>query len=397
MAGWSPKGVWNRLNRGIDHWLTFPEPNAAGNMGLFRVLYAMFYLWTISDYTPANLHEVPYELDWPIILNQWIPERPPPEFFELLGTAQVAGLVLLLFGYRTRIATAVVLIAGGLLESYFVSVDIEHASLFLTAYIPFFMLVCGDWGATYSFDALLKRRRGQATVDHGDTSPRFVIPTRACLVLLSALYLSAAIFKVVQWDHWFGQDQYMALDALTRRVEAAMRGFTLNPLTLPPYEINALDVGSRWGIAAFEISVFLAMINNRLRAFYTASALIFHAMSALWFLVTFTSLVVVYCMFINWEALIPESIRRGRRDISAPSIVLHGAPVVAAVLVAFVWHEWNTIQEALWFGGLLDPRRFWFPVFPFACVWWIACLWRLVRDPRAAFRPDVYPAAGARA
>ena len=38
-----------RLNRGIDRWLTAPEVNAAGRIGLFRVLYGLFLLWIGSQ------------------------------------------------------------------------------------------------------------------------------------------------------------------------------------------------------------------------------------------------------------------------------------------------------------------------------------------------------------
>jgi hypothetical protein len=36
------------LRRWLRSWLTTPEPCIAGRMGLFRVIYAAFYIWHLS-------------------------------------------------------------------------------------------------------------------------------------------------------------------------------------------------------------------------------------------------------------------------------------------------------------------------------------------------------------
>lgn len=40
----APAGRLAGVGRAVDGWLTRPEPNAAGRLGLFRILYASFYL-----------------------------------------------------------------------------------------------------------------------------------------------------------------------------------------------------------------------------------------------------------------------------------------------------------------------------------------------------------------
>lgn len=392
------KHVVHRLNQGVNAWLTAPESNAAGRLGIFRILYALFYLWHLSDYTPSTLHDLPTELFIRVMLNEWLPAPMPVLFFEGLAALVVAGLVFLLVGYRTYAATAVVGLAGALLESYYVCADFEHSSVFLMGYIPFFMLVAGDWGATYSFDAMLRRRRGQAVVAPTDTSPRFNLPIRAVLVVLAALFVSAGIHKAGPWSPWFSQDNVFGHLMLQSRVKAASRGTPLNPFANLIYDYRIFDVGLRWFVVLFEGTFFMVLFNRRLRAIYVSMAMTFHAVNAVLLGVTFTTIMIVYGLFIDWEAikrrLWPAGWRLPRPTWSEP--VLAVGTFVVAIVVAALWARTRIVQRVVTLDGWINFYTIWIPVLLPAVMWcaWSTCM--LVRDAtrRIAARRATTEASG---
>lgn len=119
------------FNRTIDEYLTDPLQNAAGRMGLFRIIYSLFYLWVLTDYVPAYLAHLPASMVHKVDILQVFPDQLPIEFFEVLIAVLSAALVFLLAGFRTYIATGVVLFSGFLLESFHISSGFEHGSIFL--------------------------------------------------------------------------------------------------------------------------------------------------------------------------------------------------------------------------------------------------------------------------
>ncbi len=166
----------------IDRWFTRPEPNAAGNLGLFRVLYASFYLWFLSSQNVQHLVGVPADHRQRVLLIDLLPADPPAAFFVSLEILLVAALCLLVVGFRVRLATWVVLVVGTLLEAYWVSFDPELGTILLVFFIPFFMLLGNaKWSETYSVDAILRRRAGERVVEPTDPSWPYSLPARAVL------------------------------------------------------------------------------------------------------------------------------------------------------------------------------------------------------------------------
>ena len=47
--------VWTRC----DAWLLAPIPGAARRLGYYRILYALFFYWTLAESDPALLAELP--------------------------------------------------------------------------------------------------------------------------------------------------------------------------------------------------------------------------------------------------------------------------------------------------------------------------------------------------
>jgi hypothetical protein len=96
----------------VDDWLTVPEANAAGRIGLFRILFSAFYLWHLSTYSAASLSGLPAVHRSRILLIEYLPKHSPQEFFELHESILVAALVVLMVGFCVRLVTAVVLVSG---------------------------------------------------------------------------------------------------------------------------------------------------------------------------------------------------------------------------------------------------------------------------------------------
>ena len=106
-----------RLRDLVDAWFTAPEPNAAGRMGLFRIVYALFYLWHLSLFELASMSGMPSSIQRKLVFFDLLSVDLSPAAFDALEKALVAALVMLLVGWRVRLATVVVLFLGVLREA----------------------------------------------------------------------------------------------------------------------------------------------------------------------------------------------------------------------------------------------------------------------------------------
>jgi hypothetical protein len=249
-------------------------------MGLFRILYSLFYLWYLSVHFAARQGNLPAMHRFPILAIRPFPAELPGLFFQGLESFLVTALVLLLVGYWVRWSTTIVLVLGGVLEAFYVSTDAEHSTIFLAFYIPFFVLVGG------------------------------------------------------------GRWRYQTL--------------------------------------LFEGLFFLALLGPRLRDFMVALALTFHAVNALWIVVTFTPVMVVYGMFIDWHQLwqrigwrwLPPQMYRLTQYIDQiPESGLVAGLFGVAILTGFSWNTDLGLRPVFNWGGLLDWRTIWWPVLPIALIW----------------------------
>ena len=111
----------------------------------------------------------------------------------------------------------------------------------------------------------------------------------------------------------------------------------------------------------------------------------FHSFNALFLAVTFTPILIVYALFVDWEGLW-RKVRPDRPVASGaggpPSAVLPAGAVLLAVVVSLTWRAGTDRLFDL--GGLLDWRSIWFAVLPVALVWAVTSASRLVGDARAA-------------
>ena len=360
-------------------------PRAAGRQGLYRIVYALFYLWHLSREHAAFLGDIPEAHRIRIFLLAPLPGWPSGAALGLLESALVAALVLLLFGLWTRASTAAVLVLGLLLEAFFFSVDQEHATTMLVFYVPLFMVLGGAWGDTYSVDA---RRRGGAAVDPAGSAQPYVLPMRTVLVLLCGLIFSSAVFKMVGGGTWLSDRDVLSYLFVHKDIEAAREGLLGNPLAPLIGRTPSLGWALQLATLALELAFPLALVGERVRHVLLASILVFHSVNALWMATTFTAFLVVYGLFVDWEwlrrRLAPRPVLR--RFGAAPPARLAGGVVALAVAAGALWNAGGALRAALNVGGVLDWQTIWIPVLPLSAGWLVVSVARLVRDGAARVR-----------
>ena len=302
-----PRMMWRlaqACERGVTAWLTAPEPNAAGRMGLFRIFYAAFYLWHLSWRIGSDLAGLPVPENRRVFIVNWLPKHEmSPLLFQGLESLLAAALVILLAGYRVRLATAVVLVLGCLNEALFSSTGRESSPIFLAFYIPLLMLLAGRWGEAYSLDALLRARAGRPTTSPADTGWSHFLSARATLVILSAMFFSAMLLKIAFGGVWLAHPDLLANAMLHKNIEAAIIELPLNPLAPLIARQPALYVALQLSVLLFEGLFFLVLVDRDLRRLWLGLALVFHTINANWLIVTFTPILVVYGLFIDWQGV----------------------------------------------------------------------------------------------
>ena len=374
-------GIWRRLNAPIDGWFTAPETHAAGRTGLYRIIFSAFYLWHLSSHFAANLSGLPDDQRSQVLLVGWI-ERSclSPLIFQLLESSLVAALVILMIGYRVPLATAAVLILGCLYESFFVSFSGERATTLLMFYIPLFALLAGRWGATYSLDAFIQRRTGGAATEPEDSSWCYFVPARAVLVVLAALFFSSGVLKVAFGANWLTIPGRFANIMLEANIKSAIGELPLNPLAPALAQMPTFVDIARYLIVLFESMFFLALFSRKLRNFFLSLALIFHSANALWFVVTFTPVLIVYGLFVDWQALRERLLPvRGTPFHSIAPRPFVWATLSVAAAAAILWNSGTGLRTAINFGGLLNWRTIWYPILPLSLVWCMLACMDLVR------------------
>jgi hypothetical protein len=380
----TPPTAFGWLNRVFDRWLTAPERNAAGRMGLFRMVFSLFLIWQASQGHFVLAAQMPTTAWRPIALLSWLPhvQTPSPLFYYSLEAAFIFTLVLLLIGYRVRLMTLLVLVLGFVLEAFRLSFGrIEHGSVFQSFYIPLIMLF-SQWGATYSLDSLLRRRRTGIAVEPSDSSWRYIWPMRVLLLLLSFLFLTAAYFKLAGTG-WLTNPDVFANVLLRENVEITAKGYAAPPLLLILAQLPLVTVTFRFATLAFEGLFFVSLLGNRLRNFIVSVAMIFHALNALLLYVSFTYMLIIYGLFVDWHDFArrwtPHSVKRltlRLSTVSSPALV--GGTLALALIFAALWATVPFFRHIFDLGGLLDWRTIWIPLLPLSVLGFIRSTWALV-------------------
>jgi hypothetical protein len=353
----------------VDAWFTASEPNAVGRLGIFRILYAIFYLWDLSFHFAADLSGLRiHSFDFGVYLIRYVPKDLSPAFFETLEGLLVALLVILLAGLWTRWITWAVLVVGCFLEAHYVCALPEHSTVLPVFFIPLFMAFQGGWGDTYSVDALLKRRSGQTTPLPTDASGYYFMAGRGLLVVLSVLFFTAMICKVSMQTTWL-QPGFISRLFLYKNVFASVVGLPLNPFAAQMSDSPLISGGVHAYVLFFEGAFFLALFHRTLRDHFVAQALLFHAVNGVWFGVSFTPVLIIYGLFIDWQALLHRVLAGPARFFGKlPTAWLIGGALTLAALVGGLWNAGAILREGISLGGLVDSHTIWYPLVPYS-VW----------------------------
>ncbi len=373
------QGVVKSWNDAVDTWLLSSEKNAAGRLGIVRILFSLFFLWHLSTVWMTSLGGIPHEFAAKrVLIIEWLPIDLPVVFFAALESLLVAALILLLVGYWTRAATAIVLVCGCLVEAFLTRTDFERNGVMLFAVIPAAMLLVGDWSAKYSLDALLRDRSGGPVIEASDTSARFVLPIHVVLAVLVFLFVSSGVYKLLPGATWLTHPDNFGHIVLERNVELARRGLTPNPIAAFVATTPGFELIIRYLVVILELA-FVAVFFSRPAAFFLLSwALFFHALNGIFLLVTFTPILITYALFVDWVGLWRRA-GLPKLNVAAglSSRVLISGTIAAAILVAGVWNLTPLVRDMLNLGGLIDARTIWFPILPIATIAWMVATYQL--------------------
>lgn len=353
-----------RATRAVTNWFLAPEPNAAGNLGLFRIVFCLFYLWHLSAIVGADFSGLPNWIRIRILLVQLIPlDLVTPRYLSVLESLVVAAIVLLGFGYRTRVATAAVLVLGSFLEAHFMTYRTERGGTLMVFFIPFFMFIANTWGKTYSVDAMLERRAGRPVSDPHDPGGVHYYPAKAVLVVLVALFVSAAAAKIGPGTTWLVRPHMLGDQMLMNNLNGAIHGVPTTPLPAFLAHHDNVEIALRYFVIFAEASVLVMLMGRAWRQLMIPILILFHAVNAIAFIVTFTPIVIVYGLFVNWQGLrdrlLPERIAFLER---IPSPALIAIPFVCASALALTW-DYGTLTRGLFsLGGLIDWRTIFIPL-----------------------------------
>lgn len=323
------------------------------NQAVFRVAFGLFYLWHLSFVFVGDLAAIP-EAEWYPVGGFVVLGRPSAGMMIIAELVLVGALVMLVFGLKTRWVTVVVLLVGLIVDGHHQSFrKIEHGTVFLSFYIPLIMTI-SRWGAMVSIDAMLSRKRGEQIVVG---TPSDKLPEQALLTILGFLFLTAAWSKALDGP-WLSESTGLCNAATTSRVLAELYG-----VVTPPAHLWFCSVIGQVGSVAVVLlqSTFLLALVKRLRPFYVAAALSFHAGNALLLGVTFTPILAVYLSFVDWASFVPNG-RRSARAEALPAQALTAMPVVLAVIVAGLWSTTAIPQSVINLGGILNWQTIWIPV-----------------------------------
>ena len=286
----------SKIETVVDTWLTQPEANAAGRLGLFRIIYAMVYFFLASRSVASfvELSATPANSWYPTPLLIWMSGPPSAEVLGILLVIKTTALVLLGIGWRVRWMTFIVLITGILMGMFRTSVGghIDHSKVFHEIYIPFMMLFA-PWGATFSLDAVLRRRRGETTPDPSDDSLQFSWVFKALLWLLALMFMISGIIKAFPPGQWLTD-----LDLLRKIMLDHNRGpqdylrYVVATLPLVPLVLQMMGLG-------FETLYPLVVINNTWRRFVLSSSVFFHLITKLIMNIWFWQMLMMYMFFFD--------------------------------------------------------------------------------------------------
>lgn len=325
-------GFFKKLDKTIENWLLIPETNAAGNYGIFRILFAIVVFIFIINMRFTDLTTISNDFWRPIGIMKLFQTIPPLWLIQTFHLLELISLVLVMFGYRTRLATLCFLISIMFLEGFRFSFGkIDHATHILYFFIPAIM-VFYDWGKTYSIDALRRKKRGLPVPDVHDGTWKHAYPIKFILLIVAILYFSAGYSKLISVV-WITQtDTLYNWIISTLGVEKSVQPESITVFLL---ENPWLLVILQFATLVFELGWLLAPINKRLRALFIMASIVFHFSTYIILRISFAPMIFTLGFFLDWQGLLERfHITTLLSKIKLPSLPyeIYIVPVIGIVL-----------------------------------------------------------------
>lgn len=311
----------------FDRWVQ-QGPFTALDLGLYRIIYAVATLLTISDVQwvgafPDSL------IDAPAGPFQLLSGFPSPAVLILLEVLRSLALVLLAVGIWTRwvsLAVAVLLLVTyGLTYSLG---KIDHTILVVLAPL---ILSFAHWGRRVSVDAVLNKRAAQ---------PQAQWPLRLLALVVGLAFFAAAWVKLT--TGWLSPSTQAALGhSLVRLYSYDTTSWSAQWIATTSSSRFAWELID-WLTVAFEFAILLAVPWWRAFRIAIAAAVLFHLGVYLAMDIDFSFNVVVYGAFVSWAA--PSRPIRFFERVTTPS--RRGAVALtlsALALGGAVWFVTSTI------------------------------------------------------
>lgn len=369
-----------------ENWFAAPEPNAAGRMGLYRILYGIWFLWLLTEIDFQSFAMRPSPPPNPVGIIKLLVTTPAFHDFQavLFWVAFVlsASLVTLTFGLLTRLSTALVFIGSAILFSWDSSFGkVIDKYVLLGNLIPFWMLF-SRWGETYSVDSLIRRASGLPVTQPSDCSWRHIWPMRAIMISIVLFYFSAGYMKLVPgtWLH----NPYVVLDKLTGNL---IEAWTLGRVTYWDEVLYGLVVHvpfvfitGQYLALAFECLFPLAIFHRTLRTLMFSMAALFHTMTIVILGIGFAPMIIALAIIVDWQAIhVKYRPFRFVRPVTSKTglTIMIALILVLAYLLGAANAFSDHYQTALNF--LPNQKYVWFAVFPFAFRAFYRSVKRLIR------------------
>jgi len=363
-----------RLALKLENWFATPEQNAAGRMGLYRILFSFWYLWQLSEVDFRSLAMRPFPPSSPVgvfsLLQHLLQftETSFPLFW--ISLLLIAALVTLMFGLFTRISTLMVFICGAVLFSWdssfgkITSKYVLHCSI-----IPFWMLF-SRWGETYSVDAWIRRVLGLPVTKPDTTSWQYIWPMRAVLVSISIFYFSAGYMKLT--GSWL-YNPYVVMDKLMGNlIDVWVSGDASRWDEILYYIlVNApfIFIIGQYISLAFECLFPVALINRDTRILMCSMAALFHALTIVMLDIGFAPMIIALAIIVDWQSIYERiwPFQQARRAPSKTGLVIVIMFILTSAIAAgYTLASGNISRE--WAQLLPNQKYVWFLAAPFAAT-----------------------------
>ena len=374
-------GIFQGLEKKYSRWLNSPVPNAAGRMGLFRILYSLFSLWLCSYLHYDEMSLIPAEQWEPTLLLAWL-DKPPYFLIPTCEALLVAALTLLLVGYQTRFATCMVFLLGVFLTAVRIGLFMaEHLFIVQYFYIPLLMIF-SYWGDTYSIDSILRGRQDKFTPRVQNPSWRYFWPSKGLLVVYTLLMFSSAYSKILAWD-WLSNPHFVGNLIAIKTIGSYLdNGFPINPISIWISQQPWLYIPMQYGTLIFEaISIFI-LFSPVIRFFFFRIIPIFHFANIFLMGIPFATVIGIYLAFPDWQTIYERFYPKALRFTwlqRLSSLTLISVSVLSAVFVGITWNILPLTRYIFSGFYLITFHMAWLVIFPFALAWALASLYLAVK------------------